>query len=79
MGDSEADVRRYGALDDPAEDRACKFLDAAASSDQARVVIMDLLDALSARKGEVERLSQKISALCDEIDDLEVRCGERIK
>lgn len=79
MGDSEADVRRYGALDDPAEDRACKFLDATTASDPARVVIMDLLDALSARKGEVERLSQRVGALCDEIDDIEVRCGDRIK
>lgn len=38
-----------------AVDRACEHLDRISGSDASRVVIMDLLDEVSALKGRIER------------------------
>jgi hypothetical protein len=51
-----------------ATDRACEFLDRASAGDPSRAIIMDLLDALSQRDGEIERLrgpSPNIPAMRD--------------
>lgn len=43
-----------------AADRACDFLDRTSAVDPSRVVIMDLLDEISARNGEIERLRAEL-------------------
>lgn len=43
-------------------DRACDHLDRTRADDPSRVIIMDLLDEISDRKGEIERLRAAVEA-----------------
>lgn len=46
-----------------ASERACEYLDRVSASDQSRVIVMDLLDEISAARGEIERLRREMDTM----------------
>lgn len=46
-------------------DRACEYLDRTSASDPSRIIIMDLLDEISSRDGEIESLQRALEVLLE--------------